>query len=82
MRIRDPEWKNLDPGSGMEKKLDPGFGMEKVGSGINIPDPQYCYRSFRMRNIDNNLFNYFELRRIVFWTSSSSGRTRKSWKIS
>jgi hypothetical protein len=27
MRIRDPGWKNLDPGD------------KKFGSGINIPDP-------------------------------------------
>jgi hypothetical protein len=23
--------------------VDPGAGMEKIGSGINIPDPQHCY---------------------------------------
>jgi hypothetical protein len=28
-----------DPGSGMEKNSDPGW--KKVGSGINIPDPQH-----------------------------------------
>jgi hypothetical protein len=22
--------------------VNPGFGIEKVGSGINIPDPQHC----------------------------------------
>jgi hypothetical protein len=35
MRIRDPGWKNSDPGP----------GMGKVGSGIwdNIPDPQHWW---------------------------------------
>jgi hypothetical protein len=36
-----------DPGSGMEtvRIRDPGSGMEKsrIGSGINIPDPQHCF---------------------------------------
>jgi hypothetical protein len=31
MRIRDPGWKNTDP------------GRKKFGSGINIPDPQPCW---------------------------------------
>jgi hypothetical protein len=31
MRIRDPEWKNSDP------------GWEKVGSGINIPETQHWF---------------------------------------
>jgi hypothetical protein len=35
MQIRDPEWKNSDPGSGMEKNSDPR-------SAINIPNPQHC----------------------------------------
>jgi hypothetical protein len=30
---------DADPGSGMEKR-DPGW--KKVGSDINIPDPQHC----------------------------------------
>ncbi len=34
MRIRDPGWKNSDPG------WDPGW--KKFGSGLNIPDPQHC----------------------------------------
>jgi hypothetical protein len=29
----------VDPGSGMEKNSNPGW--KKVGSGINIPDPQH-----------------------------------------
>jgi hypothetical protein len=35
MWIRDPGW----------KKLDPGSGMEKIGSGINITDPQRCLQA-------------------------------------
>jgi hypothetical protein len=31
MRIQDPGWRQI------------GSGMEKVGSGINIPDPQHCF---------------------------------------
>jgi hypothetical protein len=34
MRIRDPGW----------KKSDPGSRMGKIGSGINIPDLQHCYK--------------------------------------
>jgi hypothetical protein len=37
-RIRDGN--NSDPG---RKKV--GSGMEKVGSEINIPDPQHCLRT-------------------------------------
>jgi hypothetical protein len=33
MRIRDPGWRQF------------GSGMEKVGSGINIPDPQHWFRN-------------------------------------
>ncbi len=42
MRIRDGN--NSDPGSGIEtiRIRDPGW--KKVGSGINIPDPQHCIR--------------------------------------
>jgi hypothetical protein len=29
-----------DPGAGIILTLDPGW--KKFGSGINIPDPQYC----------------------------------------
>jgi hypothetical protein len=36
MRIRDP-------GSGIFLALDPGSRMEKIGSGINIPDPQHYW---------------------------------------
>jgi hypothetical protein len=36
MQIRDPGWKNSDPGSGMEKSR-----IRDQGSGINIPDPQH-----------------------------------------
>jgi hypothetical protein len=32
---------DVDPGSGIQDE-NFGFGMEKVGSGINIPDPQHC----------------------------------------
>ncbi len=38
MRIRDRDGKNSDPESGMENVFDPG-------SGINIPDPQYCMQN-------------------------------------
>jgi hypothetical protein len=24
--------------------VNPGSGMEKIGSGINIPDPQHCMK--------------------------------------
>jgi hypothetical protein len=47
MRIRDLESgirdrNNADPGSGIEtiRIRDPGW--KKVGSGINIQDPQHC----------------------------------------
>jgi hypothetical protein len=30
-----------NPGIRDGKNSDPGSGMEKVGSGINIPDPQH-----------------------------------------
>jgi hypothetical protein len=33
-----------EPGSGVEKKLGSGIrDGKKLGSGINIPDPQHCY---------------------------------------
>jgi hypothetical protein len=32
-----------DPGSGIFLTLDPGW--KKFGSGINIPDPQHCFRA-------------------------------------
>jgi hypothetical protein len=48
MNIPDLIFKNLvffdadpDPEFGILSALDPGSGMKKVGSGINIPDPQY-----------------------------------------
>jgi hypothetical protein len=56
----DPGWKKSDPGSGMERVgsgnrdgksriRDPGW--KKVGSGINIPDPQHLKTSnFPRRN--------------------------------
>jgi hypothetical protein len=31
-----------DPGSGMETVRIRDLGWKKVGSGINIPDPQHC----------------------------------------
>ncbi len=43
MRIRDPWWKNSDPASGMEKIRIRDPGWTKLGSGINIPDPQHCF---------------------------------------
>jgi hypothetical protein len=57
-----------DPGSGMEivriqdgKKSDPGWktypGWKKVGSGINIPDPQHCwYGNTFTFHISTNVF--------------------------
>jgi hypothetical protein len=37
MRIREL----VNPGSGREKS---DTGWEKIGSGINIPDPQHCIK--------------------------------------
>jgi hypothetical protein len=31
-----------NPGSGIFLTLDLGSGMEKLGSGMNISDPQHC----------------------------------------
>jgi hypothetical protein len=42
MRIRDPEWRQF--GSGMEKK---------VGSGINIPDPQHWVKLIEKSQLKN-----------------------------
>jgi hypothetical protein len=36
---------DLDPGSC--QPLGPGSGMVKIGSGINIPDPQHCLEHIR-----------------------------------
>jgi hypothetical protein len=36
----------VDPGSGILSALDPGSGLEKIGSRINIPDPQSLNVSF------------------------------------
>jgi hypothetical protein len=37
---------DLDPGSGMEIRIrDPGWN--KLGSGLNIPDPQHCLTAWK-----------------------------------
>jgi hypothetical protein len=41
MRIRDPVWKKF--GFEMENIRIGDLGMEKIGSGINIPDPQHWF---------------------------------------
>ncbi len=35
---------DADPGSGMEKIRIRDLGRKKLGSGINIPDPQHGYK--------------------------------------
>ncbi len=37
---------------------DPGSGMEKVGSGINIPDPQHWIKILDPDSIDSNSYRY------------------------
>jgi hypothetical protein len=37
------KFSDADPGSGMEKIRIVDLGMEKIGSGINIPDPQHWF---------------------------------------
>ncbi len=39
MQIRDPEWKNSDPGFGMEKTRIRDSGWKKLGSGIRNKHP-------------------------------------------
>jgi hypothetical protein len=40
----DPEWKKS--GSGMEKIRIRNPGWEKIGSEMNIPEPQHCKKIF------------------------------------
>ncbi len=46
----DPGWKNSDPGG------------KKIGSGINIPDPQHWFSLIRIRSIVASYFRpaYYE----------------------
>jgi hypothetical protein len=39
---------DTDPGSRMEKIRIPDPGWKKVGSGINIPDPQQCRKLHKL----------------------------------
>ncbi len=46
---------DADPGSGMETVRIPDPGWKKVGSGINIPDPQHWLRCTNMYGRDLTL---------------------------
>ncbi len=57
----------LDPGSGMGKNQDPG-------SGINIPDPQHCWRQVLLigiRNSDYKILNFSRNFLIIYLINSN-----------